>query len=674
MSYSIAYSDYHQLFGRESVQLRDLVIRKKAIAVAAQSSTVEAPTPANIKEKLMTALLKMTDFSTMGLDVGTSTGMALDKETGSQINHSFTALAALSSFLSIVSLKNAMTEEKKRNQLFAAQGLELPLTDAQIARKVLNEHKMDLLILFASNIATGLLIIPDVTTIFTKTPAAAIFILIGLYNATRTFYAAHQTTQKLRAVKAITFEAEDKTNKTYQQFVDALIKKNPKNHRLIEGLLDAGKELSAANLNLQTTQLTDAEWKALVERTLNFKRTCQIISGIRILFSSIAVVFMMIPSAIALASAKLAMYLASFAPQSRFAGLLSSAGLTVLGTLQAFTQWSLLKRFVFKKLAPETQQKLKMAEPVFSKAKIKGLFYRFNSKGAAEYALKIKELGLTDTLLLLQGMKDNDPLFSKHPELRGLLEELRQGLNEHGTKHQFGIGEQIQKIQAIADMIGSVPALTVENKRSLLEAISDLPLLERRPLSLALNQLTAKPLLAYSEDSKKLIAQLRKGTDGTTEGNVLIIQLLSALAAKNPPTPSPEPVFTEAEIKKFRQAANKRSDQEGPKFKEIIAFLETLTSDRLDSAREKYGENEIRDTLQTLKNDTNPDSIVCERLIHLSRIMTGTLSIDATSTAIRRMLDTQDPTNARGVYSTAMVTGTPPPGSALSADDHPQGD
>jgi hypothetical protein len=533
-----------------------------------------------------------------------------------------------------------MMEEKKRNQFLAAQGIELPLSDAMIARKVLNEHKMDVLILLASNIATGLLIVPDITTVFTKTPAAAIFILIGLYNATRTFYAAHQTTQKLSAVKAITFDGQDNTDKTYQEFVDSLIKKNPLNRRLIEGLLDAGKELSAANLNLQTTKLTNDEWKQLIEKTLNFKRTCQIISGIRILFSSIAVVFMMIPSAISLASAKLAIYLASFAPQSRFAGLLSSAGLTVLGTLQSFSQWSLFKYFVFKKLP--FNDKLNFAQPIFSKNQIKPLFYRFTSTLAAEYALKIKERGLTDTLLILQNMKDNDPLFSKHPNLRELVQELHDGLNENKTQHAFLINPQIAKIQAIADMIGSVPAITPTQRFYLGDLLKG-SYARKAELMLTSNQLTEKPLLAYSAESQVLIVALRKAIEEKNE--LLVLKTLSELSTENPPKETPERVFTESEIQRFRQVAKnpaRGKKKDLPDLNTIITWFETLTSDALTSAREKYAEQPIRETLETLKNLDSQDATVIEQLYHLSRLLMGVVSEAATSTAIEAAMNRTD--------------------------------
>jgi hypothetical protein len=619
MSCKYLYYDYHRLFNSESSALRERV-KQEQLVTSIKALPDELIQPSAMKQKFLLFFLGMTDFSRNTFDIQTKIGIVSKEESTHEINQAYTALAAMGAFLTLMNPKKTYEESKKRHQFFAAQGIEPPKTNTTIAIEALSEHKKDLFILVASNIATGLLIIPDVTTVFTKGAAAGIFILIGLYNTVRTLYAASQTQQRLTALRSFKPQEDDK-EKTYKDFIDEVLSKEI-DQKLIEALLNAGEELQAADLNLQTTQLTNQEWKALVEKTLSFKRNCQIMNAIRTIFSSIALLFTMIPSTVALATAKLATYLASFAPQSAIAGRITSISLLVSAMIQEFSQFSLFKRFVFKKLADDTQKKLKIAEPVFSKKEIKALFYRFNSESAARFALKIKALELTNTLILLQKMKDNDPLLAKHPTLKEKLDHLRDGLMK---KHVLKEDDQIQEIQAIADMIGSVPAITPTQRFHLGDLLKGDD--AKFELIFTSNELTRKPLLAYSEESQGLIRTLRAAIAHKNEP--LILNTLKQLSSENPPTPAPERVFTKNDIQKFRKAT--KGHKLSKKFDEIIAWINTLTTDH-SSLKEENSQ-----LIQRLKSE-NTEEIIRNQLILVGNILKGTLSdeISATSTSINR--------------------------------------
>jgi hypothetical protein len=603
MSCKSLYYDYYELFNVESSLLRE-ELRKEQLVTPAKPTPTEIIQPSTLQERFWFLFLGMTDFSRNTLDIQTRVAIVSKEESPREINQAYTALAAMGAFLTLINPKKTYEASKKRHQFFAAQGIEPPKTDAMIAIEAISDHKKDWLILVASNIATGLLIIPDVTTVFTKGAAAGIFILIGLYNTVKTLYAANETQQRLSALRDFTPEA-DSNKKTYQAFIDEVLTQGV-DKKVREALLNAGEELQAADLNLQTTTLTNQQWKILAEKTLSFKRNAQILNAIRTIFSTIALLFIMIPSTVALATAKLATSLASFAPQSAFAGRIASIGLIASAMAQQFSQFSLFNRFVFKKLP--FNDKLKIAQPIFSKNQIKALFYRFSRESSVQFALKIKALGLTNTLLLLQKMKDNDPLLEKHPTLKQKLDHLKDGLNRQYVLKE---DDQIQQIQAIADRIGSVPAITPTQRLYLGDCLSKASNSERFNLTFASNQLTEQPLLAYEEESQKLIRRLKKAIAKKNEEVILIT--LRELSVQHPPKAVPEAVFTEAELKKFQQAA--KGQKHFGAFKEIIEWLHTLKSDH-DAL--KIPENRL--LIERIKTETKPE-IIRNQLILLGRML-----------------------------------------------------
>ncbi len=600
MRYKDLYCEFYDLFSSESEELR-----KASIAQTPVFTPNPTPAPVKLRTGLSTSqrlahlFIETVSLNSDAFEAATLVSIAEHKENISQKNNSFEAMCVIGAFLSIATIAHDYKALSKQHRFLEEKGLANPMSHTEIIEETLKKNSATLAIIALNTVAYGFSLAPDPTFV-TNVVSTVLFFAIGIYSATKQAIAARHTHQMLKAVIANKPLLSDGP-KTYQEFLTEILKKQPENLILIEAFLTAGRELKAADIDLEKTKLTQNEWHSLVKETLKFKRNLGIFNAIRTLISSLAYSILLIPGMLASMSLKMAQVLTPLAHATGIAGYLTAASMSIIKIAEYFTQRSIFKHFILNKT--KFAASLVYTERVFSDEDLKTLEFKNNSKSAKAFADEIEKQGLHPTLQILRSLKDNDPLFSKYPKLRIKIERLKSSDSE----------KRIDWIKDIGLFIGSVAAVSEVEAKALKKKLKATAEVTREHIHLAdsiFKMLTQNTLTGFPEPLHEHIQFLKTRLDSGAA--VQLGQLDRALGAlkKYADDQIPQPVFSKVHISQFKKAAKL--------YREFNNLSETIDAlSRLRTSHPFYKEH--RELIEDLKIG-GTDSIVIERLRELDTL------------------------------------------------------